>query len=344
MVSPAHVAFVAVALLCASSPVAAAKQYWFELPSNVTALVADTFDTFVAAHDVVAVEFYNPGCPICRAFAPEMDRTVDIAKALGMDVQFAKVNCDDEVDLNDRFHVSLYPTLTAFVPSAVKAAPESASTLTVVDDAASALVGKLRFAVVESDEVIDAFKLPTDSVTLVLYKDFDEGREVYAGALTAADLTAWLSVRSRPIAQTVTPQNIRKLQATANAFILHAFVGERGVEDGGHRVALLNDLRTVGKALEAEGLAVRGSYALTLVNGEAQKSWKTPFHLLDTPMPSVGLVVPATNTFYTLPGAVGTLGGDDDKPTLDTAAITKFVKDFLAGSLTPEAVTDDREL
>ena len=100
----------------------------------------------------------------------------------------------------------------------------------------------------------------------------------------------------------------------------------------------------MGKALEAEGLAVRGSYALTLVNGEAQKSWKTPFHLLDTPMPSVGLVVPATNTFYTLPGAVGTLGGDDDKPTLDTAAITKFVKDFLAGSLTPEAVTDDREL
>ena len=326
-----------------------------------------------------------------------------------MDVQFAKVNCDDEVDLNDRFHVSLYPTfkffkagvavaefegspmtgegvvaqlrrvmdlppssharkltsleettawlfdrsradfsiqttLTAFVPSAVKAAPESASTLAVVDDAASALVGKLRFAVVESDEVIDAFKLPTDSVTLVLYKDFDEGREVYAGALTAADLTTWLSVRSRPIAQTVTPQNIRKLQATANAFILHAFVGERGVEDGGHRVALLNDLRTVGKALEAEGLAVRGSYALTLVNGEAQKSWKTPFHLLDTPMPSVGLVVPSTNTFYTLPGAVGTLGGDDDKPTLDTAAITKFVKDFLAGSLTPEAVTDDREL
>jgi thiol-disulfide isomerase/thioredoxin len=398
-----------VAILClvaaALLPLAASKVYWFEEPSNITALTNDDFDAFLGSHAVAVVEFYNPGCPICRAFAPEMERAVQLAQGHGMDVQFGKVNCDDERTLNDRFAVTLYPTLAVFkagvqvgsfegcpmtgeavvaevrrilklspVPHArelttveetttwlfdrsrsdfsiqttlvafVPTVPtDGASVMAAFDASAAELVGKIRFAVVRSSEVLTTFNLATTSITLVLYKDFDEGREVYTGPATASNLTSWVLSRSKPIAQVINPHNIRRVQQSAK-FILHVFVDERGVEDGSFRVLYLDALRTAGKALEANGLVTRGNYSLSIVNTDSQRSWLTPFHLKDAPLPSMGLMEVGTDKFYKFEGVVGTLGDDDNKPTLRAADVLQFVRAYLSGLMAPVPPTPDREL
>ena len=62
------------------------------------------------------------------------------------------------------------------------------------------LLGKMRFAIVRSEEVVAAYNMPKDSVSLALYKDFDEGKEIYPGSVTGSDLAAWLRTRIEPIA------------------------------------------------------------------------------------------------------------------------------------------------
>ncbi len=54
----------------------------------------------------------------------------------------------------------------------------------------------MRFAVVTGEDVIEGYGMPANAVSLALYKNYDEGKEVYTGAL--ADLPAWLLARSEP--------------------------------------------------------------------------------------------------------------------------------------------------
>lgn len=68
------------------------------------------FNATVAAHPIVAIDFWAPWCGQCRAFAPVFE---DAARA-HPDLLFAKVNADLEEDLVRAFGVTAIPTVLVF--------------------------------------------------------------------------------------------------------------------------------------------------------------------------------------------------------------------------------------
>jgi thioredoxin 1 len=58
-----------------------------------------------------ALEFWAPWCGYCRRISPVLDR---LSEKLGTEISIAKINVDDEPELEDRFDVSVIPTLYLF--------------------------------------------------------------------------------------------------------------------------------------------------------------------------------------------------------------------------------------
>jgi thioredoxin len=72
------------------------------------ALTADNFESLIASHDMVVVDFWAPWCAPCRAFAP----TFEAASEKHPDV--AKVNTEEEQELAQAFNIRSIPTLMVF--------------------------------------------------------------------------------------------------------------------------------------------------------------------------------------------------------------------------------------
>ena len=92
--------------------------------------------------------------------------------------------------------VPYWKSHTALPPAPLPPPPPGPHPLPTPQAAAPLVSNKMRMAVVRSDEVISSFEMPTTSVSLALYKSFDDGKEVYSAPLT--DLTSWLLVRADP--------------------------------------------------------------------------------------------------------------------------------------------------
>ena len=73
-------------------------------------LTEDNFETVIAAHHMVVVDFWAPWCAPCRAFAP----TFEAASEQHPDVAFAKVNTEDQQELAQAFNIRSIPTLMVF--------------------------------------------------------------------------------------------------------------------------------------------------------------------------------------------------------------------------------------
>jgi thioredoxin len=73
-------------------------------------LTEDNFDTVIATHDMVVVDFWAPWCAPCRAFAP----TFEAASEAHPDIAFAKVNTEEQQELARAFDIRSIPTLMVF--------------------------------------------------------------------------------------------------------------------------------------------------------------------------------------------------------------------------------------
>jgi len=82
------------------------------LGAEVHVLTDDTFDSFIAKHDTVLVDFYAPWCGHCKRLDPELDKAAGELEGLGPVV--AKVDATIEKALGMRFEVQGYPTLKLF--------------------------------------------------------------------------------------------------------------------------------------------------------------------------------------------------------------------------------------
>lgn len=79
---------------------------------TIKTITKDNFDAEVINSQIpVIVEFWAPWCGYCRRISPVLDR---LSEKLGDDIQFGKINVDEQSELEDRFSVEIIPTFLLF--------------------------------------------------------------------------------------------------------------------------------------------------------------------------------------------------------------------------------------
>jgi protein disulfide-isomerase A1 len=96
----------AAGIVCASDAPAA------EAESDVISLTEDTFNDFIAEHELVLAEFFAPWCGHCKALAPKYEEAATELKA--KNIPLVKVDCTAEEDICREQGVEGYPTLKVF--------------------------------------------------------------------------------------------------------------------------------------------------------------------------------------------------------------------------------------
>ncbi len=236
--------------------------------------------------------------------------------------------------------------------------PEEAELIRAAfDDASIAMVEKIRFAFTSSVDVLKAFKLPTNRPTIVLYKDYDEGRDMFMkprGVDSKADLTQalvdWALRRNVPLSTKIDHYNIRDLQRNKNV-IVHVFVPGDVAEHPQASARVVEAVSDVVLPMEAnEHMWERGDITFGVTDGQKYFEWLPQFGLARGRFPSFGLVDPSTGNFYGMQlspevegecllqeNLVTPTGGMEPQTVvqLPKAALEKFLRAYYEGNLTP---------
>ncbi len=79
-----------------------------QTPTRPVELTDDTFDSFIASHEYVVVDFWAPWCVPCRIVSPILEQ---LSRVYGDKVAFAKVNTDENPATATRFYIEGIPTI-----------------------------------------------------------------------------------------------------------------------------------------------------------------------------------------------------------------------------------------
>ncbi|GJP73174.1 hypothetical protein CLOP_g3910 [Closterium sp. NIES-67] len=105
-VSAAHAALAVLSVACLLAVPALAE-------SKVVELNSANFNEVVGLTDNVFVKFYTPWCGHCKRLAPDWEK-VSLLYRTTPDIVIAKLDCDAEKDMCQKFAVSGFPTLKFF--------------------------------------------------------------------------------------------------------------------------------------------------------------------------------------------------------------------------------------
>ena len=257
---------------------------------------------------------------------------------------------------------TLQSAVMAFIPDPEQTGeplhdPDAAAALVAAfHEASITMVERIRFGWTSSTDVLKAFHLPTDRPVIALYKDYDEGKQLYTAPRSvdsasdiAGHLVHWVSRNDIPLSTTIDHFNIRHLQRNKN-IIVHVFVPEEVSEHPVTKSRLVEAVSAAVLPLEEEGLWSRGDVTVGVTNGQKYHGWLTQFGLARGRFPSFGLSDPASGRFFGHQlslEAEGELNVVEDlvTPKGDTAPqkvvllpkeeLQAFLRGFFEGSLTP---------
>jgi thioredoxin 1 len=95
-------------LLAQQSPLEAAPRPARKVPTDLT---AGSFNAFLATHSRAIVDVWAPWCGPCRTMGPILD---GLAREFAGQVEFGKLNADNEGGLAGQLRVEAIPTLLLF--------------------------------------------------------------------------------------------------------------------------------------------------------------------------------------------------------------------------------------
>lgn len=182
----------------------------------------------------------------------------------------------------------LETTMVGAFPPGSEQTEEGKKLREVFDQVSHELVMYMRFAEIQNSELIETLNMPTDKASVAMYKDFDEGKNMYAGNADAAELKDWIQRLSTPLVTTVDHWELQTFHKRGNVLV-HVFVPESTVEDGPALQNVKDAVRKVAEPLENEGLFTRGQFTFAVTNGEKYQEWLKPFGLVPGRLPAFGL-------------------------------------------------------
>ncbi|KAF9101015.1 protein disulfide-isomerase precursor [Mortierella sp. AM989] len=210
--------------------------------SDVLDLSAKNFADTVKGESLMLIEFFAPWCGHCKSLAPEYEIAATQLKEHSIPI--AKVDCTVESDLCQEHGVSGYPTLKVFrngessdyqgarkadaivsfmkkqnLPALSEVTPENLAEFSASDRIV--IVGVLPKDSEKREALLKVANLHRDDFVfgvveenpdiqgsgVVLYKKFDEGKNILEGDFTEESLIEFIKANSIPIMDEIGPNN-----------------------------------------------------------------------------------------------------------------------------------------
>lgn len=162
-----------------------------------------------------------------------------------------------------------------------------------------------------STKFAETFTVPTDKPSLIIYRDFDEGKTVYDGNWEVEEIKKTMKELLVPMVYKVDHENINSYifiilfyfnsvsADVKDGFLIHIFVTEKVYKDDYPEIKDELYEKVIMPRIESGSLK-RGNFTIGITNGEKYKGWLKLFHLENNTLPSAAAYFPVYINIFIL--------------------------------------------